>query len=85
MRPSPVVPTADRRVPVYHVWMADVLDAVSDLGADVYAVLDARVADLTGQSMHELPVDELRACLESMRADLVAALSSSDDLVAGRV
>jgi hypothetical protein len=60
------------------------LDALRDLGPDVYVALDARAVDLTGRPLHQLPDGELRACLEAMRVDLVAALSS-DDLIASGV
>jgi hypothetical protein len=47
---------------------------------EIHEAFDARSQELTGRPLGQLADDELRACLEEIRADLAAALSSPQPL-----
>jgi len=55
-----------------------------EVDVDVFAALNARSIELTGRALRDLPAGLLRAVVDAMVRDLVAARSSAPEFVAGR-
>jgi len=60
------------------------LDGLEADDPEVFAACDARAAAVTGRSLRDLPAGLLRAVVDAMIRDLVAARSSAPEFVAGR-